>query len=184
MSAVYFLLCADCKNDHNAKYIWSFDLPSLEEETTSVMMSLPVFQTGENFWAVQVRLEQVWKNKFGSGIRYGINFNYGLGTGPCPRKTPLENTCITGEVIHRHKVLNMYLLQHQNSEFFIIFNIWWASNQSILFLRLASNTYTWLGPFIYPFGSGIEEKIPILLGQIQVPILALDSSMIHIPKIC
>ena len=43
---------------------------------------------------------------------------------------------------------------------------------------------TCIGHFIYPFGSGIEDKIPVRLGQIQVPILALDSSMIHIPKIC
>ena len=123
--------------------------------------------------------KQVW-----FGYQYAININHGSGTGPWPRKTLPGNTCITGEVIHRHQVLNMYLLQHQNSEFFIIFNIWWASNQSILSLMLASNTYTWLGHFIYPFGSSIEEKIPVLLGQIQVPILALDSSMIHIPKIC
>ena len=49
---------------------------------------------------IKVRGGTGMKNKGGSGIGYQLNFNYGSGTGP--RKTLPENTCITGEVIHRH----------------------------------------------------------------------------------
>ena len=44
---------------------------------------------------IRIGVEPVWKYKVWWG------FEDGSGTGP--RKTPLESTCITGEVIHRHK---------------------------------------------------------------------------------
>ena len=56
------------------------------------------------------------------------------------------------------------------TEFFSIFIMWRASNQSILSLRLASTTADLIP---YPFGSGIEEQIPVLPGRSQVPVPAL-----------
>ena len=50
------------------------------------------------------------------------------------------------------------------TELLSILSIWWqASNQSLLSLRLASTTADLIP---YPFGSGIEEQIPILTGRI------------------
>ena len=56
------------------------------------------------------------------------------------------------------------------TEFFSIFIIWRASNQSIMSLRLASTTADLIP---YPFESGIEEQIPVLPGGIQIPVPAL-----------
>ena len=51
-----------------------------------------------------------------------------------------------------------------------------ASNQSILSLRLASTTADLIP---YPFGSGIEEQIPVLPGWIQVPSPLSDKTFFH-----
>ena len=76
------------------------------------------------------------------------------------RKTLPENNCITSEVIHRHEGLEYVSTTTPNfsmaTEFFSIFIMWRGSNQS---------------PF--PFGSGIEEQIPVLAGRIQIPVPAL-----------
>ena len=70
-------------------------------------------------------------------------------------------------------VWNMCLWQRQifdGHRVFSIFIMWQASTQSILSLRLASTTADLIP---YPFGSGIEEQIPVLPGRIQVPVPVL-----------
>ena len=106
-------------------------------------------------------VERIWKYKFGSGIGSPINFKYGTG----PLKTLPESTCITGEAVHRHKsfkYVNYNIKFAMATEFFSIFSIWRASNQSILSLRVAST-----------FRVGNEEQIPALPGRIHVPVPSL-----------
>ena len=117
-----------------------------------------------------VGVGNLWKNKGGSGIGYQLNFN-------CGSRRVLVHVIqyqkTLASLAKRHNGVEYVLLQHQIFDghrlptFFIICR---ASNQSIWSLRLA-NTTADLIP--YPFGSGIEEQIPVLPSRIQVPVPAL-----------
>ena len=61
------------------------------------------------------------------------------------------------QIFHGHRIFSIFFMCR-------------ASNQSILSLRLASTTADLIP---YPFGSGIEEQIPVLPSRIQVPVPAL-----------
>ena len=104
-------------------------------------------------------MNRVWKIKL-SGIGYLKKIQVLVESGSGARKTLPENNCITSEVIHRHEGLEYVSTTAPNfsmaTEFFSIFFMWRASNQSA-----------------FPFGSGIEEQIPVLAGRIQVPVPAL-----------
>ena len=116
-------------------------------------------------------------------VRFLVSNKLRIESGTGPRKNVTENTCITGEVIRRHKSFQYVSTTISNlprpEKFFSLFSIWRDSKQSILSLRLASATADLIP---YPFGSGIEEKIPVLPGQIQIPVpsLACRTPLSHI----
>ena len=58
-------------------------------------------------------LERDEKTSLGRVFGVKSNFNYGLGQARVHVKLP-ENTCITGEVIHRHKGFEMCPLQQSD----------------------------------------------------------------------
>mgnify|MGYP001799900945 CR=1 FL=1 len=91
-------------------------------------------------------------------------------SGSGPSKTLPENTCITSEVIHRHKGLEYVSTSTPNfpwpQNFLAFLSINQLSiNQSILSLRLASTTAALIP---YPFRSGIAAQIPVLPGQYPI----------------
>ena len=90
------------------------------------------------------------KNQVLDGYRVFKKIQVRVESGSDPRKTLPENTCITSQVIHRHKGWE-YVSTKTPTEFLKRR----VSNQSILSLRLASTT------------------APVLLGRIQVLVPAL-----------
>ena len=96
---------------------------------------------------------RVWKYKFGLGIAYRVSDE--------------SQTCV-----------NCNIKFSKATESYSKFSIWWASNQEILSARLACTTADLIP---YPFGSSIEEQIPVLPGYIQVPVpplIKLDIKLI------
>ena len=85
-------------------------------------------------------VERVWrKNKFGPSIEYQkINFNYSTGQVRVYLKLYQKALASLARWSIDTRVLNMCLLQHQ--QFFSIFIIWGAQNQSTSSLRLRSTT--------------------------------------------
>ena len=61
-------------------------------------LSIETFEILDTKWYVNAKkvVEWVWQNKFGWGMGYQINFNYGYTSITGPRKTQPENTCSTG----------------------------------------------------------------------------------------
>ena len=89
-------------------------------------------------------VERVWrKNKFGPSIEYQkINFNYSTGQVRVYLKLYQKALASLARWSIDTRVLNMCLLQHQ--QFFSIFIIWGAQNQSTLSLRLRSTTAVYI----------------------------------------
>ena len=101
----------------------------------------------------------IWKYRFGLSTGYRVLNQSQVRAGQAPCKTLPENTCITGKVIHSRKVSNCVSCNikfSQAMECFSILSIWWASNQSILSLRM-SNHY-------------LSTKYNIRKGQLEVVI--------------
>ena len=87
-------------------------------------------------------------------------------------------------MVDRHKcfvVCNCNIKFSMATEFFSIFSIWRASDQSMLSLKLASTT---ADQTAYPFRSGFEVQITILPGRLQVPVLSLHAKYIYIYNNC
>ena len=113
---------------------------ALQSLNTTLRNSLD--QASFSFWLI-IRAGTCMKNKFGMGIGYEINFEYGSGTGP--HKTWPEKTSITGEVIHwqtSFKLVGIYWNTKFSmaTELFSILVTQRALNGPILSLRLASTT--------------------------------------------
>ena len=110
----------------------------------------------------------------GYGYQNKFQVRVGSDTGQC--KTPPENTCIPGEVIHRHYGLEMCLQERINflmaTESFSIFIVWreFQINQFCLWGWQVPQLTIWL----IRFGSGVEELI-------QYPYSLVRSKY---PKVC
>ena len=114
------------------------------------------------------------KNKGGLGIGYQLNFNHGWGRVQVHVKHYQKTFASPAKWSIDPKVSNMCYYNIKFSmatDFFGIFIICQASNQSIMSLRLSSTTV-----YLIPY-PGIEEQIPVLPSQIQVPVPAL---MMHL----